>query len=251
MFNSTTPLSETNPRSIAIWAVMAFQAGAINVGGFLACHKFVTHTTGFATQFGAEAGKGNWQNAVGLLSVPLFFLFGSFLSALFVDVRLQAKKIPLYFIVFGLMSFILTVIASAGSFGFFGTFGAVLDLKIDYYLVSNLALTAGLQNATVTSAFSSVIRTTHLTGLTTDLGIGIARLFKRAHTTSTRSNEVKANFTRMMIIFSFILGSGLSAFLFINYEYLGFLIPAVIALMLFLVSLRDYLLAQRKQAVTT
>lgn len=251
MFKSATPLNETNSKSITMWAVMAFQAGAINVGGFLACHKFVTHTTGFATQFGAEAGQGNWQTGIGLLSVPLFFLFGSFLSALFVDVRLQAQKLPLYFVVFGLMSFILMIVATAGSLGSFGTFGAVLDLKLDYYLISNLALTAGLQNATVTSAFSSVIRTTHLTGLTTDLGIGIARLFKKAHHKNSRSNEIRSNFTRVMIILSFILGSSLSAFIFLNYEYLGFFIPAVIALMLFLISLKDFLQAQRKQAMAT
>lgn len=234
-----------------MWAVMAFQAGAINVGGFLACHKFVTHTTGFATQFGAEAGRGHWQTGIGLLSVPLFFLFGAFLSALFVDVRLQAQKLPLYFVVFGLMSFILMIIASAGALGSFGVFGTILDLKLDYYLITNLALTAGLQNATVTSAFSSVIRTTHLTGLTTDLGIGAARLLKKAHHKNSRENEIRANFTRMMIILSFILGSSLSAFIFLNYEYFGFFIPAVIALMLFLISLKDFLNAQRKQATAT
>jgi len=249
MFKSASPLNEVSPKNLTIWAVMAFQAGAINVGGLLACHKFVTHTTGFATQFAVESARGHFNLSLGLLSVPLFFLFGSFLSALFVDIRLQKKQIPFYFLIFGLMSFILGVISLAGTSGLFGTFGSPLELSVDYYLVSTLALTAGLQNATITSAFNSVVRTTHLTGLTTDLGIGLARIFKKTHLKNSKSQEMKANLTRIMIIFSFICGSGLTASIFLNFEYLGFFIPASIAFVLFLISLKDYLLAARKQAV--
>lgn len=251
MFKSATPLNETTRKSLTIWAFMAFQAGAINVGGYLACHRFVTHTTGFATQFGAEISQGHWHQGIGILSVPIFFLFGSFLSALFIDIRLQDQKVPLYFLIFGLMSFILMLIAGAGSLNYFGEFGAALDLKFDYFLIANLALTAGLQNATITSAFNSVIRTTHLTGLTTDLGIGLARILKKAHKKNTRTNEIKANLTRMMIITSFISGSGLSAFIFLKVNYFGFFVPALIALVLFFISLKDFFNAHRKQAQST
>ena len=37
------------------WFLLAFLGGHVNAGGYLACHRFVSHVTGFATLAGVVA----------------------------------------------------------------------------------------------------------------------------------------------------------------------------------------------------
>ena len=69
------------------WYVLSFLAGNVNAGGFLAVERFVTHVTGFATLFGIEIANGRLDQALGILSVPLFFLIGSTVSAYLIHHR--------------------------------------------------------------------------------------------------------------------------------------------------------------------
>lgn len=215
---------------------MAFQAGTINTGGYLACHRFVSHVTGFGTLVGTDAAQKNWLHATGMLAVPGFFIGGTMLAAFLVDRRIQSNRRPLYPVVMGLI-FLLTVsIAAFGAQDFFGEFGASLNKK-DSLLLAGLCLACGLQNATITSAFGAIIRTTHLTGITTDLGIGLVRIWTHSHKIQTRTNEIRASWMRLGLILSFILGSYISAHLYLQFQYGGFLLPALIALILLIWSL--------------
>src|SRR5262249_20057385 len=78
------------------WFLLSFLAGTINVGGYMACHRFVSHVTGFATLFGAEAVEGNWAEGFGMLSVPLFFIIGTMISAFLVERRIAYGRAPMY-----------------------------------------------------------------------------------------------------------------------------------------------------------
>ena len=71
---------------------MAFQAGVINIGAFMACHRFVSHITGFATYFGYELVSGDGFAAAGMLVVPIFFVFGCMISGELVDIRLKLHR---------------------------------------------------------------------------------------------------------------------------------------------------------------
>lgn len=239
MFSKNKTLSHYSAENATIWGSLAFQAGAINIGGFLACHRFVSHTTGFATIFAAELIKMEWVTALGMLSVPFFFLIGAMLSAFLVDTRIQSDKKPLYSVVFFILSSLLTAVALLGVSNKFGEFGAPANIFADYFLLASLAFASGLQNATVSSAFGAVVRTTHLTGITTDLAIGITRIFRRTHKLNSRENEIRANTMRASIIGLFVSGSGLSAYIYLHAEYWGFLIPASIAMILFLWSISE------------
>jgi uncharacterized membrane protein YoaK (UPF0700 family) len=237
MLSGTGSISQFNSRNVAIWLAMAFQGGAINAGGFLACHRFVTHTTGFATYFGTEMAQANFLTAFGMLTVPLFFLFGAMASAYFVDCRLSAGLTPRYSAMFGLIAIAMLLIAAAGNRGAFGIFGETLNLNTDYVLLALLCLCSGIQNATITSASGAVIRTTHLTGVTTDLGIGLMRVLSSPRT-ALRNHELRANWMRAGLIFFFALGSLVSAILFNRYEYWAFLGPAFISMLLMGLTLR-------------
>jgi uncharacterized membrane protein YoaK (UPF0700 family) len=245
MLSGSPSISHFNSRNIAIWFSMAFQGGAINAGGFIACHRFVTHATGFATLFGTEAAQGHFLMAFGFLTVPLFFLSGSMASAYYVDRKLAQGEIPRYGWVFGFISLTMILIAIGGSMGIFGVFGDTSSLSSDYLLVALLCFCSGLQNATISSASGAVVRTTHLTGVTTDLGIGLVRAFTSGQTTQMRENEKRFNWMRMGLIFSFAMGSTVSAFLFYQFEYWGFLGPALISFWLVALVIRKRILSRR------
>ncbi|MFN7825685.1 MAG: YoaK family protein [Pseudobdellovibrionaceae bacterium] len=239
MFRGSRSLADYDKKNAIIWLSLAFQAGAINAGGFLACHRFVTHTTGFATHFGAEAAQGHWVSALGMLSVPLFFLLGSMTSGFFVDHRLAHSREPHYSWSFGLMFLTMLFVTVAGHNGVFGEFGAPLNMTRDYLLLALLCWCSGLQNATMTSASGAVVRTTHLTGLTTDLGIGLVRALSHINNDQVRKNEVLANWMRIGLIGAFILGSFAASFVFLNEQYSAFAIPALISLVLTVVAAQN------------
>lgn len=225
-------ISHYNRSNLYVWMSMAFQAGVLNIGGFMACHRFVSHVTGFATFFGYEANQPQPNQAIGMLAVPMFFLFGAMISGQLVDIRLKLHIKPKYYITFGLIFLLLTVIFVGGIFGKFGNFGEQLSFTRDYTLLALLCLVCGIQNGTVTTVSKSVVRTTHLTGITTDLGIGIMRYFNRDLVEYT-SDEQKANVMRFGVITFFVLGSLLGGFIFSQFQYWGFLIPVVTSGLLF------------------
>ena len=164
-------------KNVRIWFLLAFQAGSINAGGFMACHRFVTHTTGFATHFAYELATHHEGAALGMLSVPFFFLIGSLISSYFVDLPLSLGKNPNHMLPCALIVFCLASALFLGATGYFGDFSNDMKIREDYGLLALLCLASGLQNAMLTNAKGMVVRTTHLTGVTTDLAVGIVRSF--------------------------------------------------------------------------
>lgn len=216
------------PQNLFIWFLLAFQGGALNTAGYLAVHRFVSHVTGFATLAGVAGANFDWVAMLGMIMVPLFFLCGVIISAWNVERRRIADEFPRYSLVFSFIFFNILLILVAGILGYFGEFGEPLSAGRDYILLFLLAFTCGLQNAVISSASGAVIRTTHLTGTTTDFGIGLVRIW------STRNNlhkpELFANWCRFGIYFSFIAGSLVAGLLFIHFKFYGFFLPLGITL---------------------
>lgn len=216
-----------DPRNLFIWFLLAFQGGALNTGGYLAVHRFVSHVTGFGTLAGVAGAKADWSEMMGMLLVPVSYIFGSMFSAWCVERRRIHEQTPLYSLVFTFMIITLGFVATAGAMGLFGTFGEPLSSSRDYFLLFVLSFTCGLQNAVISSASGAVIRTTHLTGVSTDLGIGIVRILSNKY---GHKHEVFANWCRLGIILSFIIGSLIGALFYFKFQFLGFYLPVVISL---------------------
>jgi uncharacterized membrane protein YoaK (UPF0700 family) len=226
---------------------MALQAGVLNIGGFMACHRFVSHVTGFATFFGYELSeKDQARHAWGMLAVPLFFLLGAMLSGYLVDLRLKLHKKPRYYISFGVIFFLTLVVGIGGVLGYFGTFGEPLESSRDYTLLVFLCLICGIQNGTIATVSKSVIRTTHLTGITTDLGIGLVRLLNQKSLTGEIEDERNAVLMRIGIILFFGLGSVIGAFAFKEFGHAGFFIPVFTSGLLFSAMVYFQLLGGKK-----
>lgn len=213
------------------WFLLSFLGGNINCGGFLACHRFVSHITGFATLSGISFQEGNWLDFIGTLSIPVFFLLGVVVSGLLTEQKYSAEfQGQKYAPVMGLVALLLSFVAIGGSLNFFGAFGDVASIKNDFFLLAALCGACGLQNAAVTSATGATLRTTHLTGLTTDLGLGLVRAEIHPPSDKEQSQERRANWLRLATIISFTLGSVVAAFIYVRFQYLGFYFPMAIAI---------------------
>jgi len=211
------------------WFLLSFNGGAINAGGFLATGRFVSHVTGFATLFGVNLQESRFHAALGILSVPLFFLMGAFIAGLLIDRPAHQGRRPRFDWVMGLSTACLFLAAGGRNVFGGGVFGASFALEETYVLMALLCLACGLQNAAITSSSGRSVRTTHLTGLTTDLGLGLARVFTFGLNPDRRQDEARANWLRIGSIVSFILGSAVGCWIFFEFGYRGFAFAGLIA----------------------
>jgi uncharacterized membrane protein YoaK (UPF0700 family) len=223
---------DQNANNIVVlhWFLLSLNGGFINAGGFLATGRFVSHVTGFATLFGVDLSKSQVETAFGILSVPFFFLLGAFIAGTLIDRPIYKGKRPHFDWVMGLSSFALLLAATGGELLQFGSFGFSVPLEQSYVLLVLLCLASGLQNAAITSSSGKSVRTTHLTGLTTDLGLGLARVVTFDSKKEAHQAELRATYLRLGSIAAFVIGSALGAWFFLKLGYKGFLIPALINL---------------------
>jgi uncharacterized membrane protein YoaK (UPF0700 family) len=236
-----------SPRRLQIyWWALSFQGGVLNAGGILSCGRGVSHVTGFGTSFGTEGAQGHWHAALGLLSVPLYFLTGSIASTFLLEHPKSFTKGRYYgySIVLGLIAMISLAVSLLGWDGAFGNFNASLVFRQHYILLALLSFACGLQNALFTERAGTLIRSTHMTGPVTDLGIDLGRYLliflgrgQRVEHIQMR-RETHIIYLRAGAIGLFIVGALLGSMFFLRFEYLGFLVPAFTALVLFVDSFK-------------
>lgn len=208
------------PKNRFLWMLLALQGGFVNVGGLLTIHLFVSHVTGFSAHFSESLTQGNFIRSLYFILVPAFFLIGAIFSSLFTEANKFQSKSPRYLIIMMTLAFIYLFVALGGYLGLFGKFGEPFSSFRDFTLLALLSFSCGGQNALFTHYSKSIIRTTHLTGITTDLGIGISKYF------ISRDEQVgKYNRIRIELIVFFVIGSVLGSLLFPRFEFLAFLFP--------------------------
>ena len=148
---------------------LSWVGGFTNVVALLSCHASVSHMTGATTQFGEAIAGGNFRVAGLLVLVLLCFFSGACLSGLMTEGArrrgVRSKYIlPMITEAILLLSFVIADdLLIAGKFEDGGW--------IICWLVGSASMAMGLQNATITRISGSVVRTTHLTGVVTDLGL--------------------------------------------------------------------------------
>lgn len=221
------------PSNQRLWLGLAFNAGFINAGGFLACHRFVSHMTGFGTQVGMNIGLNEYLFAFEMMLAPLFFILGAGYAGMLVDRKLVKNKHPNLLRGLGVITAINLVVLAGGQIGMFGEFGEPLIFQRDFLLLFLLTFCCGLQNGLFVSITAGQIRTTHITGLCTDIGLNVVKYFTM-NDGATRTKEAKKNWLRVKTILGFSVGSLISVLIFQHIHYWGFLVSSMISMTLLL-----------------
>lgn len=217
-----TPETIYSPRHIPSWLLLAGTAGFVNGFAFLVCQQFVTHITGTVTRAGLEVQH------VGVAAeyVIVFFSFIAGAAAAVVVVQARARvegadrwATPLF-----VVALMLAAVAVVGHVGGFVPVGdrAAAD-RPPVLLLSLLAAASGLQNAAVASTTSMSVRTTHLTGPTTDIGMLLGAAWVSVG--PGRRAALAGAGLRGGMVLSFMLGAALAVPTSAWVGYLALLIP--------------------------
>ena len=204
-------------KNLPIWIeysvfFLALLAGLVNAVGLLGFeHQSVSHLSGTATLLGVKIIKTD-SSAIHLLFILLSFVFGSGITGFLITSNTFkfGKHYDTILFLEGLLIF-----ASFFFLNFHSIFG--------HYLAS---AACGMQNALVTTYSGAIIRTTHLTGVFTDLGIMIGEAF-RGVPFSKRKFILYCS-----IIFGFILGGTIGSLLFNILEFKALFVPSFFSIIL-------------------
>lgn len=229
-----TSLQRTPQTDLKLGSVLAFVAGAANAGGFLAVGQYTSHMTGMVSSVADHLVLGDLTLAMAGMGAVLAFLLGAMTTAWLVNWGMRQELRSAYG---------LPLVLEAGALLVFGLFGSAIGFMTPVFLpltVVLLCFIMGLQNAVITKISHSVIRTTHVTGLITDLGLELGRLLYVNR--QTGAEPVRANRARLRVhsqlIACFFMG-GLAGAL--GFKHLGFISTVPLALMLLLLVMRPAL----------
>ncbi|MFN7152108.1 MAG: YoaK family protein [Acidovorax sp.] len=213
--------------------LLAFNAGAVNAGGFLVVHLYTSHMTGFVSMLADNLVLGNMALVLGAVGALLAFISGAATTAVMVNWARQRKLHS---------SYALPLLVVAALMLVFGLVGAItLNWRTPFAVPTTVLLLSfimGLQNATVTKMSSSQIRTTHMTGVVTDLGIELGKMLYWNRTGTPPESQVRANQARLRLfaglLAMFLVGGIAGA---AGFKHVGFVFVVPLALVLLALSL--------------
>ncbi|TVO68496.1 YoaK family protein [Denitromonas ohlonensis] len=221
---SLTSHSRSSRTDKHLGLALAFVAGAANAGAFLAVQRYTSHMTGIVSSMADDIVLGEFGLALGALGALLSFLAGAMVSTLMINfARRHALR----------SRYALPLLLEAALFLLFGLLGASLSTLKGLFVpmtVMLLCFTMGLQNAVITKLSGSVIRTTHLTGVITDLGIELGKLVYWNRASEHDEHAVVADRARLatlaMLCLFFLVGGILGAF---GFKHIGYLATVPLA----------------------
>ena len=147
-------------------------AGAVNASGFFAVGTYTSHMTGVASLAGDELAQAHWSVALRAFAFIGCFIFGAMIATALV-LHARKKRQPAFWRPLLLEALTLFGFASL-------TVGASGPVHVNRFTMTALiCFGMGVQNALVTKLSGARIRTTHLTGVTTDIGIELMKTLYR------------------------------------------------------------------------
>ncbi|EPR73555.1 putative transmembrane protein [Winogradskyella psychrotolerans RS-3] len=191
--------SRTLTHNLRIAIILSFVAGIVNVTGFLAFKQLTTNVTGhFALFIDDVANFEFWKGTIYFLYI-FSFLFGSFSSSFLIEKYRENKRLNVFALPTIIECLILITVGILSNF---------VAIKYPDLIICTLLFAMGLQNSFVTKISNAVVRTTHLTGLFTDLGIDISQLFFAKY--NPKKEKLKSNIKLRIYIILFFFAGGLA-----------------------------------------
>jgi len=226
---------------------LSWIAGYTNVITFMVCGVVTSHATGNVTHFGEQAAQARFASAAFFGFLTLAFFLGALVSALLTEGARRAGHQSKYILPIMIQALLLCVFAVGVNHQM--ALGQ-LETFTRYWLAGLASFAMGLQNATVTNVSGAVVRTTHLTGVVTDMGIELVRLgwwyrdrlrFSKRHRTarvlrvSTQNAGVLRFLLLVSILGSFLFGTVAGALAFGHWPRYALVAPVLFLLWIVLV----------------
>lgn len=203
--------NRTHLDNLSLGGISAFVAGSVNVASVIVFFAFTSNVTGHYAILAEEIAKGNWYQAAVVFAWIFAFFSGNFfsnLSVIHLDNfgRYLAHSLP--------MLCELLILLFLGFYGVFYYSGTLVETE---WMVGMLLFAMGLQNGLTASISNFGIKTTHMTGLTTDLGI----LFSMFTKAKFRNNVLFRRKAQLLLLIasSYMLGGILSGMLYLKFEF--------------------------------
>jgi len=188
-------------RSLGI--LLAGIAGSLNVGGFLLLSQYTSHMTGHLS---AIAGGLVFDNIVLLLdslAAIIGFVMGAALSAALIAWGEGHSTRLCYALPLGVQGVLLSALP------LMVTLPDAIEHRMAIVIV---CFVMGLQNATITRISGARIRTSHATGLITDMGIEIGRsLYHKVKPAAGVVPDGGKLWLYVQLVLAFIIGGVLGA----------------------------------------
>lgn len=208
MFRHNKPRSFLHNLRLA--SLLSFIAGIVNVNGLLSVQTLTTNVTGHFAFFSERFSEANYDGAIVFIVYVLFFLLGAFICGLLVEFVMRRRPAASHAAPMFLEMTILILVALSWK----SEPGLAMPKE---WIGCALLFAMGLQNALVTRISRATVRTTHLTGLFTDLGIELSQLFFYRSPGDTRK-LTRSIHLRVVIIICFFLGGVLGGILFLQFN---------------------------------
>jgi uncharacterized membrane protein YoaK (UPF0700 family) len=206
---------------------LAFVAGAINAGGFLAVAQYTSHMTGIVSAMADHLALGAYDLVGSAFGALVSFLAGAVCSSAMVNYARQRRMNSLYAFPLLLEAVLLLC------FGVFGSRLASIERLSIPATVMLLCFIMGLQNAVISKLSKSEIRTTHITGTVTDIGIELGKMLYRNAPGTLPQDRVVGNWNKLRFLTSlaacFFLGGVAGA---LGFKHLGYVSTVPLAMLL-------------------
>jgi uncharacterized membrane protein YoaK (UPF0700 family) len=228
-------------------ATLAFVAGAMNAGGFLAVHQYTSHMTGIVSALADHLAAGATDLVVAGFAALLAFTAGAACTAILVNFgRRRARRsvfaAPLLLEALLLLAFGLLGARLAGTSALFVPITVIL-----------LCFIMGLQNALVTKLSYGEMRTTHVTGIVTDIGIELGKMMYWNRSAPDARAPVRADVARLtglaLLGASFLAGACVGTLAFRHVGYVATVPLAAVLVMLSAVPTMDDVVAALRRPI--
>ncbi|WP_158913231.1 YoaK family protein [Caulobacter sp. S45] len=165
-------ISQGDARSVdadrRLACTLAAVAGALNAAAFQAVGFFSANMTGNVSALSAHLAVNDLLTAAFYLSIVAAFIGGALVSTLLINLGRRRRVHAIYAFSILVEAVLLALLGCADLWLSASLRGPVLIVGLSFLM--------GLQNATVTRISDARVRTTHVSGMVTDIGIELGML---------------------------------------------------------------------------
>jgi uncharacterized membrane protein YoaK (UPF0700 family) len=237
MFQHEGP-GRSDRQNRALAGYLAFVGGFVNSAGFVLIGSFTSHVTGNVGRLANDLAYRQYDAAAAVLPMIVAFFAGAFFASMAIESNFFGRTANAYGVALLCEAALLVLFMTVSHLTI------VPHPRVQDAEAAILCAAMGMQNSLVTRLSGAVVRTTHLTGVFTDLGIEAARWFRWWRGAISATMRIKLSFGRnppekpsalkavllTTIAVAFILGAMAGALLVVRLHHAAMILPSAAVL---------------------